>query len=293
MRVAYLLTQDRGGPVDVAVRLAAALQAGGEAEVKVFGPVPARDSHLVEHEEVSVPHKGDLRASRQARAALRAWQPDVVHAQDRRSGLVCAGLGDIPVVHTYHGVPDDVTEPWFRGAARAPRPSTYTMTVLAADALVARRVNRTIVPSPAMGKFLRERLRVPAHRIAHIDNCVPIGAAEPPGMWICAGVTGCSRAGARRRGPSVAYRRVVSANQTTNRTRRRTGKSDRIASQSGWTKIAATDRSESMRVCGDGDGEGTIAAVRYSPWPVWSTKNMIPRAAPSATSMVTPAHSTW
>ncbi|PWK91518.1 glycosyltransferase involved in cell wall biosynthesis [Lentzea atacamensis] len=180
MRVAYLLTQDRGGPVDVTVRLAAALQASGEAEVKVFGPVPARDAHLVEHEEISVPSKGDLRASRQARAALRAWRPDVVHAQDRRSGLVCAGLGDIPVVHTYHGVPDDVGEPWFRGAARAPRPSTYAMAVLAADALVARRVDRTVVPAPAMGKFLRERLRVPAHRIAHIDNCVPIGAAEPP-----------------------------------------------------------------------------------------------------------------
>ncbi|MFS8102001.1 glycosyltransferase family 4 protein [Lentzea alba] len=180
MRVAYLLTQDKGGPVDVTVRLAAALQDSGEAEVKVFGPVPARDAHLVEHEEISVPRKGDLRASRQARAALRAWRPDVVHAQDRRSGLVSAGLGDIRVVHTYHGVPDDVGEPWFRGAARAPRPSTYTMTVLAADALVARRVDRTVVPAPAMGRFLRERLRVPAGRLVHIDNCVTIGSAEPP-----------------------------------------------------------------------------------------------------------------
>ncbi len=180
MRVAFLLTQDRGGPADVTVRLAAALKASGEAEVRVFGPTPARDAHLVEHEEISVPRKGDLRASRQARTALRAWRPDVVHAQDRRSGLVCAGLGDIPVVHTYHGVPDDVSEPWFRGAARAQRPSTYTMTVLAADALVARRADRTVVPAPAMGRFLRERLRVPAHRITHIDNCVTIGDAEPP-----------------------------------------------------------------------------------------------------------------
>lgn len=182
MRVAYLLTQDRGGPVDVTVRLAAALRACGEAEVRVFGPAPARDADLISgmHEEISVPRKGDLRAGRQARAALRAWRPDIVHAQDRRSGLVSAGLGDIPVVHTYHGVPDDVTEPWFRGATRATRPSTYTMTVLAADALVARRVARTVVPAPAMGRFLRDRLRVPAQRVAHIDNCVRIGDAEPP-----------------------------------------------------------------------------------------------------------------
>ncbi len=158
MRVAYLLTQDRGGPVDVTVHLAAALQASGEAEVRVFGPVPARDADLIDgrHEEISVPRKGDLRGSRRARAALRAWRPDVVHAQDRRSGLVSAGLGgDIPVVHTYHGVPDDVGELWFRGIPRAPRPSAYTMTVLAADALVARRVDRTVVPAPAMGRFLR------------------------------------------------------------------------------------------------------------------------------------------
>ncbi|MET8760315.1 glycosyltransferase family 4 protein [Lentzea sp. NPDC004782] len=182
MRIAFLLTQDRGGPVDVTVRLATALQASGTS-VRVFGPKPARDAHLLDglHEEISVPRKGDLRASRHARAALRAWRPDVVHAQDRRSGLVCAGLGgDIRVVHTYHGVPDDVTEPWFRGASRAPRPSRYTMTVLAADALVARRVDRTVVPAPAMGRFLRDRLRVPAQRVTHIDNCVPIGDAEPP-----------------------------------------------------------------------------------------------------------------
>ncbi|KJK52332.1 glycosyl transferase [Lentzea aerocolonigenes] len=177
MRVAFLLTQDRGGPVDVTVRLATALQAS--TEVRVFGPKPARDAHLIDHQEISVPRKGDLKASREARAAIKAWRPDVVHAQDRRSGLVCAGLSDIPVVHTYHGVPDDVSEQWFR-AARPPRPSMYTMTVLAADALVARRVARTIVPAPAMDKFLRERLRVPAQRITHIDNCVTIGDAEPP-----------------------------------------------------------------------------------------------------------------
>ncbi len=180
MRIAYLLTQDRGGPVDVTVRLAAALRASGKAEVRVFGPVPARDADLIAdvHQPISVPRKGDLRAARQARAALLAWRPDVVHAQDRRSGLVCAGLS-VPVVHTYHGVPDDVAEPWFRGAS-APRPSFYTMTVLAADALVARRVDRTVVPAPAMGRFLRSRLRVQDHKITHIDNCVAFGDAEPP-----------------------------------------------------------------------------------------------------------------
>ncbi|CCH33207.1 glycosyltransferase family 4 protein [Actinosynnema sp. NPDC047251] len=183
MKVAYLLTQDRGGPVDVTVRLAATLAASGEAEVRVFGPLPARGAELVAdlHELVSVSSKGDLRAGRQAREALRDWQPDVVHAQDRRAGLVSAGLRlRHKVVQTYHGLPDDVSEAWSRGTPGAAGPSKYTRTVLAADAGVARFVHRTVVPATSMGEFLHRRLRVPARRVVHIDNCVEIPEAAPP-----------------------------------------------------------------------------------------------------------------
>ncbi|QFZ24198.1 glycosyltransferase family 1 protein [Saccharothrix syringae] len=183
MRVAYLLTQDSGGPVDVAVRLARTLLDSGEADVRVFGPVPRRGAALLgeHHERVEVGTKSDVRAGRRARDLVRAWRPDVVHAQDRRAGLVAAGLRwCAAVVQTYHGVPDDVGEPWFRGVSRAPAPSAYTRTVLAADAVVARAVHRTVVPAPAMGRFLRSRLRVPAGRLAHIDNCVEPARARPP-----------------------------------------------------------------------------------------------------------------
>ncbi|WP_246019039.1 glycosyltransferase family 4 protein [Saccharothrix australiensis] len=178
------MTQDRGGPVDVTVRLAATLIASGEADVRVFGPVPSRGAELVagHHEEVPVERKGDLRAGWRARRALRAWRPDVVHAQDRRAGLVSAALRwRHRVVQTYHGVPDDVGEEWFRGARGAAGPSGYTRTVLAADAGVARFLHRTIVPAPSMGDFLVRRLRVPAHRVTHIDNCVDLPGSCPPG----------------------------------------------------------------------------------------------------------------
>lgn len=173
-RVAYLLTQDRGGPVDVTVRLAATLIRNGMADVRVFGPTPARNAELLgdHHEEIIVSRKGDVAAGRRTRAALRAWRPDVVHAQDRRAGLVSAGLRATAVVHTYHGVPDDVCEQWFRGIPGATAPSAYTRVVLAADALVARKLHRTIVPAPSMGRFLADRLRVPAGRLTQIDNCV-------------------------------------------------------------------------------------------------------------------------
>ena len=187
MRVAFLLTQDRGGPVDVTVRLAAMLHDTGECEVRVFGPTPARDASLLgdRHEEVVVPGKGSLGAIRWTRSVLRAWRPDIVHAQDRRSGLVVAGMqrgrtGPRVAVHTYHGVPDDVCESWFQREPGAPGPSNYTKAVLAADALVARTVSRTVVPSSAMGDFLHHRLRVDRNRLAHIDNGVLLPTAAAP-----------------------------------------------------------------------------------------------------------------
>ncbi|MET8853891.1 glycosyltransferase family 4 protein [Amycolatopsis sp. NPDC004625] len=185
-RIAFLLTQDRGGPVDVTVRLAATLAADG-LDVRVFGPVPARGASSLDglHEELAVTGKEDFAAAGRARAAIRAWRPDVVHAQDRRAGLVAAGLhftrGRRPaLVQTYHGVPDDVAEPWFRGERGAAGPSAYTRTVLAADALVARVLDRTVVPAEAMGTFLRRRLRVPAGRLVHVDNCVSPAEPAPP-----------------------------------------------------------------------------------------------------------------
>ena len=181
-RIAYLLTQDRGGPVDVTVRLAATLARGG-TEVRVFGPPPARGADLIDglHHCLRVAGKEDLGAAKRARAAIRAWRPDVVHAQDRRAGLVIAGLrGGGALVQTYHGVPDDVGEPWFRGDSRAAGPSPYTRTVLAADAVVARVLDRTIVPAEAMGDFLRHRLKVPATRVVQVGNCVEPARPVPP-----------------------------------------------------------------------------------------------------------------
>jgi glycosyltransferase involved in cell wall biosynthesis len=52
--------------------------------------------------------------------------------------------------------------------------------VLAADALVARSVTRTVVPATAMGRFLTERLHVPRHRWVHIDNGLTLPAAAIP-----------------------------------------------------------------------------------------------------------------
>ena len=186
MRIAYVLTQDRGGPVDVTVALAKSLMESGEHSVRVFGPPPARDAESLGegYTRVHVDRKDDLGAVRRMRAAVRSWAPDVVHAQDRRSGLTMAGLdrirgGPRAVVQTYHGVPDDVCESWFSGAEGARPPSRYTRAVLTADGAVARLLKRTIVPSSRMGDFLHSRVWVPRNKLVHIDNGVVLPPAAP------------------------------------------------------------------------------------------------------------------
>ena len=166
--------------------LAKTLADSGEHEIRVFGPPLMRGCEwLDEHyTPVQVDSKGSVAAGRRMRSMLRSWQPEVVHAQDRRSGLVVTGLdrlrgGPRVVVQTYHGVPDDVGESWFRGMERSQPPSIYSRTVLAADAVIARQIKRTVVPSSTMGEFLHSRLHVPRERLAHIDNGVHLPPAEP------------------------------------------------------------------------------------------------------------------
>ena len=195
-RVAFVLTQDRGGPVDLTTALLAELRDHHNVPVRLFGPLPARDPERVTgcHELVKVGSKTSLRAMTDLQHAVLDWHPDVVHAQDRRAGLVFSrpmravsfvghrstGSGRRPaVLHTYHGVPDDVGQDWF-AEGRGPKPSKYTMATLLADAGVARGVDRSIVPAPSMATFLTQRLRVPAHRVAHLDNGLVLGNAHPP-----------------------------------------------------------------------------------------------------------------
>jgi glycosyltransferase involved in cell wall biosynthesis len=179
LRIAFVLTQDRGGPVDVTVQLAAELARRDGVEVRLFAPVPARGAGEVAGllEESRVEGKGAVGAIRAARRRILDWRPDVVHAEDRRSGLVCAALRRT-VVHTYHGVPDDVPLEWLAGAAR-PRPPRYTRAVLSADAAVARAVTRTVVVTPMMADVLVRRLRVPARKVVHIDNGLRLPPALP------------------------------------------------------------------------------------------------------------------
>ena len=119
MRVVYVSTIERGGPLAHLVQLAPRVAAAG-AEVHVLCATDSIAESFrglgVSAEAVPVGHKLDLLAG------SRLWQrlegADVVHTHDRRAGLfgrLCGRLRGAHVLHTLHGMPEEI-------AARIGRP---------------------------------------------------------------------------------------------------------------------------------------------------------------------------
>ncbi len=184
MRVAYLLTQSTGGPVDLTVGLALALARRVDApDVVIVGPEPVTSAGdatpLWRRAQAST--KTDVRGMRSVRAALAAARPDLVHAQDRRAGLAAttvARLG-VPVVTTYHGLPDGASRLFVQAGPWAERLEPGALAVLGGDAVVGRLADVTVAPSEAMARFLRDRLHLPARRVRHIANGIAPLPAHP------------------------------------------------------------------------------------------------------------------
>jgi len=186
MRVAFVLTQDRGGPVDLTVALARELAGRPDGPaVMIAGPEPVTSAGDVAGllRPVRVHSKTDVQGGWDLGRVLRRWTPDVVHAQDRRAALAVATVAraGAPVAATYHGVPDGAAGLWVEeGPLAGHRPTPRAAAVLVADALVARRVAAIVAPSAAMARFLRRRLRVPAARVRVIPNGVTLPPPRPP-----------------------------------------------------------------------------------------------------------------
>src|SRR5450755_1685208 len=179
MKVVLLLTQDRGGPVDLTTSLARELagRASGP-EVIILGPASlAADLPGTKLLPVDVRSKADRRGFSAVSRLLKWLAPDVIHAQDRRAGLVSSLVAGrkIPIVMTFHGVPDSAAGRWVQaGPLQGRRPYLAGGSRLVADALVSHRVTCTVAPSAAMAGFLRRELRVPAHRLRVLHNGVTI-----------------------------------------------------------------------------------------------------------------------
>lgn len=180
MRVVFLLTQDRGGPVDLTVSVAQELAGRpGGPEVTILGPAPVssagQPSSLLH--TVHVQSKADAHGFAAVSKWLDKLAPDIIHAQDRRAGLVSSLVAGrrAPVVLTFHGVPDNAAGRWVQSGPLHGRPLSLSgRSRLVADALVARRVSRIVAPSRTMAKFLVRELRIPAKRLRVVPNGVAI-----------------------------------------------------------------------------------------------------------------------
>jgi glycosyltransferase involved in cell wall biosynthesis len=182
VKVVFLLTQDSGGPVDLTVSLADELAGRPDGpEITVVGPTPAsregRPWSL--HRTAHVRSKSDLRGVVEVARLLEELAPDIIHAQDRRAGLVASLVAGrrTPVVMTFHGVPDNAAGRWVNaGPLHGQRAGLSGGSRLVADALVARRVRCTVAPSGAIAQFLHRELRVPVRRVRVLHNGVVIPA---------------------------------------------------------------------------------------------------------------------
>jgi glycosyltransferase involved in cell wall biosynthesis len=178
MRIVFVTSLDRGGPIEHTLCLSGALAAEG-ADVGVVCADPAVTSRFA---SIGVQARHiPLRRSFDPSAARRIWRyargADVVHAQDRRSGL-WVRLGPRPRpggirVYTVHGLPDEYLPPPV-GPSYAGLRATIAYRGL--DAFLCRRGEAVIVPSRAVERLLVERLRFPPRKLA----VIPGGVAPPP-----------------------------------------------------------------------------------------------------------------
>lgn len=179
MRVRFVVAHlTHGGPVEHTLTLAREMAAEGvdTGAACATAEVAARfRSAGVDAHELPLLRTGDLMGAR------RVWQyvdgADVVHAQDRRSGL-WVRLGPRPRhggarVYTVHGLPDEYLPP----PAGPTRPGIRaTLAYRGLDAALCRRADAVVVPSQAIATVLAERLRFPAEKLA----VIPGGVDSPP-----------------------------------------------------------------------------------------------------------------
>jgi glycosyltransferase involved in cell wall biosynthesis len=186
VRVGLVTSLDGGGPLEHSMLLARGLSTLG-ADVRAVCASEAIAERFAEQGAAAVViplrHTLDWRHGARIRRVLDGV--DVVHAQDRRSGLWTRALprpdGAVRV-YTIHGLPD----PFLPPPAGPARPGLRgVLAYRGLDAALALRTDALITPSQAMAAQLVDRLGIPRRRLAVIPNGVDVPAApQPPGAAV-------------------------------------------------------------------------------------------------------------
>jgi glycosyltransferase involved in cell wall biosynthesis len=166
-------------------------RAGADVQVVCLTEEVANTFRLAGVDATPMPlrHKGDLAG------AARTWPllagADVVHTHDRRAGLLvrpAARVRGSLVLHTYHGLPEEIAVRLGRGGGHVPTPPGASRArtawllhgYLRIEALLAR-FGFVVAPSRAMARFLADN-GLPAERIHVVQNGIdlrPRGSPRP------------------------------------------------------------------------------------------------------------------
>lgn len=179
MRILLVSSLERGGPVEQSLMLAGALaRAGAQVGVACASEAVAARFAAAGAETVVAPLSPGLDLAGGARLARLARGFDVVNAQDRRAGLWVrlAPRSRAVRVYTVRGMPDPYL-PAPVGSARVGLRDRLAYELV--EPALCRRVDGVVVPSEAMAKLLRDRLRFPSAKLNVIPNGVDL--EEPVG----------------------------------------------------------------------------------------------------------------
>ncbi|HEX6584258.1 MAG TPA: glycosyltransferase family 4 protein [Thermoleophilaceae bacterium] len=186
MKVVIVTSLERGGPLDHAVSLAGGLvKLGAEVSAVCAGRAAAERFHRQGARPLVAPLRHQLDAWGATRVLRLTRGADVVHAQDRRSGLWTRLMprrrGGPRRVYTFHGLPD----PYLPEQAGLPGPSLRDrLAYERLDGALARRSDAVIVPSQYMARVVEERLHFPAAKLAVVPNGVEASAAVAGGRLV-------------------------------------------------------------------------------------------------------------
>jgi glycosyltransferase involved in cell wall biosynthesis len=176
VRVVLVTSLERGGPLEQTLVLARALASSNVSVRMVCATVEvAARAQAAGAEPAVIPMRHPLHGAAGVRVRRFARGADVVHAQDRRSGLWLRLLPPArPAVRVYtvHGLPD----PYLPAPAGPARPGMRARLAYSGlDASLCRRADALVVPSQAMARLLAERLGFPSERMNVIPNGVDPG----------------------------------------------------------------------------------------------------------------------
>jgi glycosyltransferase involved in cell wall biosynthesis len=181
LRVLYVSTLPRGGPVTHLRDLAPAVAAEG-VDVHV---VCATAAVGAEFERSGVPTTVlPVNSKFDVRGAARLWQTlravDVVHTHDRRAGLfgrLEGGLRGARTVHTLHGIPERIALELGRPNGGQLQAGLADRTRLRLESLLAH-LGVVVIPSQALADFV-ERHGFPSRRVRVLPHGVTLHRTEP------------------------------------------------------------------------------------------------------------------